>query len=60
VNQEINENENVILGLNVINNDTQLNLGNNGCIKILKYGLKKGFPCGCKVFQENFCKRHVK
>lgn len=29
-----------------------------GCIQILKTGLNKGKPCGCKIISENMCKRH--
>jgi hypothetical protein len=31
-----------------------------GCIEIIKSGLKKGTPCGCKVKQNNMCGRHMK
>jgi len=30
-----------------------------GCVQILKTGLNKGKPCGCKVFSNNVCKRHM-
>jgi gas vesicle protein len=30
----------------------------NCCLQILKTGICKGKPCGCKVFSENVCKRH--
>jgi hypothetical protein len=30
------------------------------CDKILQTGPNKGSPCGCKVFEENKCKRHYK
>jgi hypothetical protein len=30
------------------------------CDKILQTGPNKGTPCGCKVFEENKCKRHYK
>ena len=42
---EIKETENVVL---------------NGCCEVLKNGPKKGSHCGCKVYQENKCKRHLK
>lgn len=43
--------ENVVLG--------PLNLENQkGCIQILKSGINKGKPCGCKIISENMCKRH--
>lgn len=28
------------------------------CNRILKFGKNRGNPCGCKVFQDNLCKRH--
>ena len=30
-----------------------------GCVQILKTGTNKGKPCGCKIFAENMCKRHM-
>ena len=30
-----------------------------GCVQILKTGLNKGKPCGCKIFSDNMCKRHL-
>ena len=43
--------ENIILGTsNVVNQ--------SGCIQILKTGINKGTPCGCKIVLENMCKRH--
>jgi hypothetical protein len=30
-----------------------------GCMQILKTGINKGKPCGCKIFSMNTCKRHV-
>jgi len=32
----------------------------NVCSVILKSGLKKGQPCGCKIIENNSCKRHLK
>jgi len=32
----------------------------NVCSVILKSGLKKGQPCGCKIVENNSCKRHLK
>jgi hypothetical protein len=29
------------------------------CIQILKTGPNKGKPCGCKIFSDNKCKRHI-
>ena len=43
-----NENENTILSISC----------NLTCSAILKTGLNKGNPCGCKVFTNNMCKRH--
>jgi hypothetical protein len=58
---KIKSNENVVLGLiNVVNydNETDNNQTYNGCIEILKSGIKKGNKCGCKIYMENVCKRH--
>jgi hypothetical protein len=44
--------ENVVLGPSNI--ETQ-----PGCVQILKTGPKKGTPCGCKIFSDNMCKRHI-
>jgi hypothetical protein len=46
------ENENIVLGSSIIENQP------NCCLQILKTGICKGKPCGCKVFSENVCKRH--
>jgi hypothetical protein len=40
--------ENIVLGPSII----------TGCVQILKTGLNKGSPCGCKIINENMCKRH--
>jgi hypothetical protein len=50
--------ENVVIGtIQLIN--SQLYVDNEkGCIEILKSGSKKGSPCDCKIFSENYCKRH--
>ena len=45
--------ENTIVG--TINLDTSC-----VCCVILKSGLKKGQPCGCKIVENNLCKRHLK
>jgi len=42
-------NENVVLGPVVLG---------QGCIEILKNGINKGTTCGCKLYQDNMCKRH--
>ena len=31
----------------------------NKCIQIIKSGTNKGKLCGCKVYQDNKCKRHM-
>ena len=31
----------------------------NTCVQIIKSGANKGNICGCKVYQDNKCKRHV-
>uniref|UniRef100_A0A6C0IED1 Uncharacterized protein n=1 Tax=viral metagenome TaxID=1070528 RepID=A0A6C0IED1_9ZZZZ len=47
----ISSNINILIG----NNETKIN---NGCTTLLKSGTKKGTYCGCKVFNDNLCKRH--
>jgi hypothetical protein len=49
------QNENIILGKIILDKTTS-----EGCLSILKTGLGKGTPCGCKIFCENekICKRH--
>lgn len=42
--------ENVVLGPSTIQ---------TGCVQILKTGTNKGKLCGCKIFSENMCKRHI-
>jgi len=42
--------ENVVLGPSTIQ---------TGCVQILKTGPNKGKQCGCKIFSENMCKRHM-
>ena len=49
--------ENVILGPS---NIIHVNLNHIQCIEILKSGPKKGTPCGCKVYDSAYCKRHIK
>ena len=46
--------ENVVLGPVVIEKT------HAECIEILKSGPNKGKPCGCKVFDTSYCKRHLK
>jgi DNA-directed RNA polymerase subunit RPC12/RpoP len=46
--------ENVVLGPVIIETNGLL----SGCIQLLKTGPKKGSQCGCKIFKDNFCKRH--
>jgi hypothetical protein len=41
--------ENIVLGPSI----------QSGCVQILKTGLNKGKPCGCKIFTDNMCKRHL-
>ena len=48
----INKDENLIIGESTI-------LKKETCIQILKCGKRKGLQCGCKVFENNFCKRHL-
>ena len=48
----INVNENVVIG--------EINIVSDGCVQILKTGIKKGTHCGCKIHNEDFnlCLRH--
>lgn len=46
--------ENVVLGPSIVELEET-----NGCIQILKTGPNKGNPCGCKIFENNLCKRHM-
>lgn len=43
--------ENIVLGPSLIENQS-------GCVQILKTGIHKGNPCGCKIVSDNMCKRH--
>jgi len=56
----ISSNINILTGNNNDNNndnncETKIN---TGCSSLLKSGTKKGTYCGCKVFNDNLCKRH--
>jgi hypothetical protein len=44
--------ENVVLYPTIIEEESI------GCIEILRTGANKGTKCGCKVIQDNICKRH--
>jgi len=44
--------ENVVLGPSNIETKP-------GCVQILKTGPNKGTSCGCKIFSDNMCKRHI-
>jgi hypothetical protein len=44
--------ENVILCSTIIEEESI------GCIEILRTGANKGTKCGCKIIQDNICKRH--
>lgn len=48
--------ENIVLGSAIIENQIE----QSGCIQILKTGPNKGNPCGCKIYNNNLCKRHIK
>lgn len=70
--QQKTEDENKIISININistgydnNNENNDNNDNNnetkintGCNSLLKSGTKKGTYCGCKVFNNNLCKRH--
>jgi hypothetical protein len=47
--KKISMSENVVLGPII----------HSGCIQILKTGINKGKTCGCKIFSDNMCKRHL-
>jgi hypothetical protein len=66
-NQENQENqvkyENVVLGPNIFNDSSGNIIEHSNklcCNEILKTGPKKGQFCGCKIFQNELCKRHYK
>jgi hypothetical protein len=46
--------ENLVLGPSVIIKT------HNECVEILKSGPNKGKSCGCKVYNDAYCKRHIK
>ena len=48
--------ENVIVGMNTV---IPLEIDDTKCIQILKYGKHKGGQCGCKIFKDNLCKKHL-
>lgn len=48
--------ENVIIGMNTV---IPLEIDDTKCIQILKYGKHKGGQCGCKIFKDNLCKKHI-
>ena len=48
--------ENVIVSMNTV---IPLEIDDTKCIQILKYGKNKGGQCGCKIFKDNVCKKHV-
>jgi hypothetical protein len=53
--KQVNKNvltENLVIGPSNVENPM-------GCSQILKTGPNKGNPCGCKIFTNNFCKRHL-
>lgn len=51
--------ENVVLESSIIiNQDSNQETKQIGCIQILKSGPKKGNACGCKIHLETLCKRH--
>jgi hypothetical protein len=50
--------ENLVLGPSIIEGPSNIET-QTLCIQILKTGPNKGKPCGCKVFLNNMCKRHL-
>lgn len=55
---DLDVSNNVLGPLNIV--EEPHNNINTGCIEILKTGLKKGTHCGCKIVEQNMCKRHYK
>ena len=49
-----------VVAENVVIGPSNVEVENSGCIMILKTGPNKGNPCGCKIHDDNFCKRHSK
>jgi hypothetical protein len=47
--------DNIVLGPTVIISGNEINI----CVQIIKSGTNKGNLCGCKVYQDNKCKRHM-
>jgi vacuolar-type H+-ATPase subunit I/STV1 len=62
INNEINL-ENIVLGpltlLDISGNITQP-VNKSGCNEVLKCGPKKGECCGCKIYQNELCRRHYR
>jgi hypothetical protein len=65
--QQKTEDENTIISININistgndnndNNDNNETKINTSCTNLLKSGIKKGTYCGCKVFNDNLCRRH--
>ena len=56
------EKQNIVLGSSIIMSDKENVSTNELCKEILKFGVNKGNPCGCKIFKNNdnqlLCKRH--
>ena len=51
-------NKNVVLcPLNITDMSNNVTI-EQGCIEIIKSGANKGNNCGCKIYQDNMCKRH--
>ena len=50
-------NENQVIGVIDISGNNSISV-ESFCLEILKTGLKKGEFCGCKIFNDNMCKRH--
>ena len=51
-------NKNVVLcPLNITDISNNVTI-EQGCIEIIKSGANKGNNCGCKIYQDNMCKRH--
>jgi hypothetical protein len=48
---------NIVADNIVLSTNTDISL-NEFCLEILKTGPNKGNKCGCKIYNDNMCKRH--
>jgi hypothetical protein len=57
--QQIKEASKILNSTSISENIVLGPLNQSGCVEILKTGVNKGKHCGCKVFLNNLCKRHM-